>query len=433
MQQQVLLINYYWPPCGGSAVQRWLHFVKYFDQMQIRTDVITIDPVKATFPQRDPSLLTEIPASTRVFTTDTAEAFNLYKKITGNKSVQTSTEFSGKKEGLKNKLARFVRGNFFLPDPRRGWNSYALAEAIRLIESNRYSAIITAGPPQSTHLVGLALKKRFPQLKWIADFHDYWTDNFNLNFFYRTALAQKIDRGMERKVLLAADHVLTHTDMARDLYAGRVSGIDSKLHVIRMGYDEDAVQQVSTPQSSGEGLFRLVYTGIIMELYQPEILFRALRRIMDEQPHLPLKLIFAGNIYGGLQELAKQYGLEQQLEYKGYLPHKESVQLLHAADILLLINPRNGRDKFIVPGKLFEYLAIHKPILSISSRDSENERIIAKAGAGANFDWTEEEELTQWLKEQIAARIPLQQHEVQSRYIAQFSRRAQAAAVAALL
>src|SRR5690606_26173171 len=113
-------------------------------------------------------------------------------------------------KGFLDKVARFVRGNFFLPDPRRGWNKHALDQVETLLQYNKYDAVFTAGPPQSTHLVGLVLKKKFPQLFWVADLHDYWTDNFNLKTFYRTAIAHKIDLDFEKQVVYQANAVLTH-------------------------------------------------------------------------------------------------------------------------------------------------------------------------------------------------------------------------------
>ena len=89
---------------------------------------------------------------------------------------------------------RFVRGNFFLPDPRRGWNKYAFRKAVELIQSEGIKNIITTSPPHSTQLIGLKLKRKFPEINWIADLRDPWTDIYYYNQFYPTLLSRTIDQ-----------------------------------------------------------------------------------------------------------------------------------------------------------------------------------------------------------------------------------------------
>ena len=75
---------------------------------------------------------------------------------------------------LKNSL-RFIRGNFFIPDARKGWNKHAYRKAAELVSKNNYDAVIVTSPPHSSQLIGLKLKKNF-DIKWIADLRDPWTD-----------------------------------------------------------------------------------------------------------------------------------------------------------------------------------------------------------------------------------------------------------------
>ena len=47
---------------------------------------------------------------------------------------------------------RFIRGNFFIPDARKGWKKFAIPVAEKIISENDIQLVITAGPPHSTHL-----------------------------------------------------------------------------------------------------------------------------------------------------------------------------------------------------------------------------------------------------------------------------------------
>ncbi len=178
MPIKILLLNYYWPPGGGPAVQRWLDITNYLSAYGIDTDVVTVDDKLATYPFRDETLMTRISPGTRIFRTGTSELFSIYKRFIGKGKVPANGLVDEPDPTFLQKAARFARGNFFLPDPRRGWNKHAYAQAAALIKTERIDVIFTAGPPHSTHLIGLKLKKHFPHIPWIADIHDYWTSDF---------------------------------------------------------------------------------------------------------------------------------------------------------------------------------------------------------------------------------------------------------------
>ncbi|HNW57972.1 MAG TPA: glycosyl transferase family 1, partial [Bacteroidales bacterium] len=188
MQSQVLIITYYWPPSSGAGVQRWLKFSKFLPENGWDPVILTIDPEYATYPATDDSLCSEISKELKVHRTKATDYFRFYKK---DKSKIPSAGFAtdGKKN-LVGKILRFVRGNFFIPDPRRGWNKFAFKEACRLIETEGIKHIITTSPPHSTQLIGLKLKKRYPEIKWIADLRDPWTDIYYYDQFYHTRIAK---------------------------------------------------------------------------------------------------------------------------------------------------------------------------------------------------------------------------------------------------
>ena len=133
MASHILIITYYWPPSGGPGVQRWLKFVKYLPDFDLIPVVITVDPAKAEYPVIDPSLCKDINAGTLDFPTDCKDLYNLYKRFTKSKSAPYSGFVNEAKPNLKQKIARFIRGNFFIPDARKGWNKYAYRKAEELI------------------------------------------------------------------------------------------------------------------------------------------------------------------------------------------------------------------------------------------------------------------------------------------------------------
>ena len=158
--KKVLIITYYWPPSGGAGVQRWLKFAKYLPEFGWQPVILTVDPQYASYPQRDESLSSEVSSDCLVYTTKSFEFYNFYKLISGKKEVPYGGFANESKEGTLQKLSKFIRGNFLLPDPRKGWNKYAFRKAVELITQHNIDIVVTTSPPHSTQLIGLKLKQK---------------------------------------------------------------------------------------------------------------------------------------------------------------------------------------------------------------------------------------------------------------------------------
>jgi hypothetical protein len=157
---KVLIITYYWPPSGGAGVQRWLKFTKYLPSSGWFPVVLTVFPEYAAYPSG--------PVPVRRDTGGCGgpphKALNYFALYNRDQSKIPHAGFaSGKGKGIKSAISRFIRGNFFIPDPRKGWNRFAFSKACELIRSQNISHIITTSPPHSTQLIGLRLKRRFPR------------------------------------------------------------------------------------------------------------------------------------------------------------------------------------------------------------------------------------------------------------------------------
>ncbi|NDF59959.1 MAG: hypothetical protein EB100_02665, partial [Crocinitomicaceae bacterium] len=160
LSNKILIITYYWPPSGGGGVQRWVKFCKYLPEFGYEPIVLTVAPSDASYTLLDHSLEKEISPNLKVYTTRSVESLQLFMKLFGRKKLPHSG-FSGEnKDTFFSKLFRFIRGNFFIPDPRKGWNRFAQEKAIQLIKEHSIHYLITTSPPHSTQLIGAYLKKK---------------------------------------------------------------------------------------------------------------------------------------------------------------------------------------------------------------------------------------------------------------------------------
>lgn len=376
--KKVLLITYYFPPSGGAGVQRWLKTIKYLPEFGVETIVLTVDPAYASYPQVDESLCSEVPSSVKVYTTKTKEILSLYKRVSPSKQVPYGGFANEPNPTLLQKISRFIRGNFFLPDPRRGWNKYALAKARQIIETEGITTIVTTSPPHSTQLIGLELKKQYPNINWVADLRDPWTDIYYNNDLYPTFWAKKRNLAYERSVLEGADKVITVSEDCKRLFAEKAD-IAEKVAVVPNGYDEkDFIN--STIINKKEEItpnYILSYVGVLA----PQHNLLPLKALVSGRKDILLR--FVGVVSEEIQQEIKSWGV--LAEFIPYVSHKEAVAYMQASDALLLFIPNVPNNEGILTGKLFEYLASRRKILLFGPEKGDAMRLISECGAGSCY------------------------------------------------
>ena len=127
--KKVLIITYYWPPSGGAGVQRWLKLSKYLALNKVEVHILSVNPKVASYTSIDESLLKDIHPDIKVHLSDSFEIINYYSKLVGKENVPTAGFSNVNNESLLQKIANTVRSNLFIPDPRVGWNNYAIKKA----------------------------------------------------------------------------------------------------------------------------------------------------------------------------------------------------------------------------------------------------------------------------------------------------------------
>ncbi|WP_317164774.1 glycosyltransferase family 4 protein [Hymenobacter ginkgonis] len=428
---RLLVITYYWPPSGGAGVQRCLKWVKYLPGLGVETTVLTVDPDQATYPVRDESLLREVPAEVRVIRTATLEPFGSYQKLTGRAVPHGGFANEGK-PGFTQQVMRFVRGNLFIPDPRRGWNAYALAAVEKLLaQGEKFDAVLTSSPPHSTQLIGLALKKKHG-LVWLADLRDPWTDIYYTKDLHRTAAAAWLDAHYEQQVLRAADAVLVTSPETERLFRRKLPDLaKGKIVVLPNGYDEADFQGQSAPPAD---CLRITHTGTITARYRIENLLRAVADCAAAYPTVPLRLRFVGQVDAGIREQVAAARLAEATEFLPFVPHDESVAYLLKSSALLMAIPDVALNKGILPGKIFEYLATRKPVLCVGPADSDADHILRATHTGQALPYDDYplmrstlEKLVQQWQQQPSLDLPA------NPAVARYSRQAQAARLAELV
>lgn len=382
--KKVLIITYYWPPSGGGGVMRWLKMSKFLPELGWQPIVYT--PEKPDPSVIDESLLKEIHPEIIELKTPIWEPYDFYRKLTGKKS---GTKFkagyiSEASEGnWKSRLSVFIRGNFLIPDPRKFWIKPSIKYLSKYLKENPVDLIISTGPPHSMHLIALGLKAKF-DIPWIADFRDPWTD---IDFYHKlklTGWADKKHRRLEKKVLAKANHVVTVSPgCAIDLekIAHR------KIEVIYNGFDPtDYNFEKPEPDKN----FTISHFGAFNKDRNPVSLWRAMKEISETNPEFKklLRIQLIGQTDESIIDDIKKNNLTENLILIDHLPHKEGLVQLSKSQILLLPLNDAPNVKGILPGKMYEYMALRRPILALGPTDADYAKILEETNSGnpLNFD-----------------------------------------------
>jgi len=388
--QKVLILTYYWPPSSGAGVQRWLKFSKYLPAFGWEPVILTVDPEYASYPATDKTLGKDVSDGIVIYRTSATDYFRFYRK--DKTKVPTAGFATSGEAGLISKVLRFVRGNFFIPDPRRGWNKYAFRKACELIESENIKHIITTSPPHSTQLVGMKLKKRYPGIRWIADLRDPWTDIYYYSMFYHTLPARLIDRRLERNVLGSADRIITVGKTLKNLFISKLPSIKEKISVITNGFDEDDFSGIT---STIPDKLTITYTGTLSDSYPLKGFLDAVEAFLGEGNEI--KLRFVGMVSKRQKDLIVSEIGNESVEFIPYVDHIAAIRYMHETSALLLIIPEHQSSKCILTGKLFEYIATGKPVISIGPVDGDAAEIIEATSSGISFDPSDSASITSYL------------------------------------
>ena len=391
--KRVLVITYYWPPTGGSGVQRWVKFARYLPSEGWQPVIYT--PENPEQLAVDHSLEKEIPEEAEIIKTHITEPYELYKKFLlgsghGKEAVEVNP-VNARNKSFAQKAAMWVRGNFFRPDPRCMWIRPSVKYLKKYLEEHPVDLIVSTGPPQSMHLIGRRLAKE-TGLPWIADFRDPWTKIFYFKHLSMTRATEKWHHRMEKKVLDEATAVVAVSPLVQKDFQQVTK---TPVVLITNGFDENDYPDMNVSEMSGghEKDFTVTHTGLFAADGNPTVLWDVLadkcRKDSEFRNRLKIRLVGKTDIQiiGAIEDA----GLKDNLIDLGYQPHEVAVDEQRKASLLILPLRKEPEYKAVLPGKLFEYIASRRPVLGIGQPDGAMAMIMDSTKTGTVLDWNDRE------------------------------------------
>lgn len=366
--KKVLFLLYYFPPMGGSGVQRPLKFLKYLPQFG--WEPIVLCPEHGAYSQMDASLLEDI------------DALNI-KVVRVPNETPLNTElgrFFAKSSELIKKPLRLVNNWLFIPDNKKKWTVKAIEVGQKLIKEEGIELIFSSAPPFSSHLAAIELAKR-TKTKVVVDYRDAWTSSHLAR--YPTKWHKNQNCRLEESVAEAADAISAINSPV--LSSVSKTGKTHQLNrVISHGYDQadfdKATKLAVNSKLTDPNNIYFIHNGLFYNERRPDELLKAFAQAKKSGAIPKLKLVLQGGLDRIQKQLIEKMRLQDYVIDLGYQSHLQSLRNMLACQATILLIGHKTRPEQIVTGKLYEYIGAQKPIIALVP-DGEARNILTNYGA----------------------------------------------------
>jgi glycosyltransferase involved in cell wall biosynthesis len=354
--KKALLVAYHFPPLGGGGVFRTLKFTKYLSEFGYQPYVLTVkNPMYDT---KDLTLRGEIPCEAKVYRTFSFE----HRIMRAPRLLNINLKW------------------FYMPDENIGWLPFGVSIGAKLVKKENIDVIYATSPIWTSLLIGFFLKKTTKK-PLVIDFRDPWTDSSFIR--YPTRFHKWFEEKMEKAVMAQADYVTVAFDSIKNNLIKKYPFVKSKIATITNGFDPEDFENLKIHKPTGK--FTITHAGSIYGLLTAKPFLIALKELVGEKKEFREKLeaVFVGNYGREAPLLVKKYGLEENVRFVEYVPHKRGLEfMVNSQALLLLITVEGSKGEGMLPGKLFEYLAARKPIIAVAPQNGLAANIIKSVNAG---------------------------------------------------
>ncbi len=363
--EEILCLNYYFPPLLSTAVIRNYHIACTFAKCVRKVHVLTSDNYKR-FPTEERPLPSNLSLHA-IYTLD-------YRRLLAGKqsdshkptTKKTSVFFQWLLKVQKSYPFSLVlaEGNFIYI-----YGAYHKAKA--LIREGGVTTIYSSFGPYADHFVAYLLKKKFPNLRWIADYRD-----LQIEPIYKNVIFTNYQKRIENKILQKADLITCISD-----------GFKSQLEV----YDRPTKTilrgvELRTPEVQYEK-FTIAYTGSLYFDYRdPRAVFAVIKSLIKDGRIAAedIQLIYAGRDGHRYSEWVEEYNLINIFYNKNMVSQDEAKTIQNRSHINLLLTSSSPELTGVLTGKVFEYFEALNPTLCLINGvyDPEFEALFSELNAG---------------------------------------------------
>lgn len=374
----VLFVTGVYPPVNTAGSFRLLRFTSWMRRAGWQVGVLTIEPGGGE--PLDHSLVERLPAGVEVKATRAyyplRRLARLKNAITGRKNETGATPpapATNPKPAAapRASLRSSVIDLFSVPDQDAGWWPIATWVGVRMARANQIKAIVSSGPPHTSHLIALSIKTATGR-PWIADLRDPWARS---SWAGRGALASRLNQLVERLCVRRADRIVLNTPrLLADFRSFYPDLVPAKFCCVTNGFDEELLSMARPPRdrtAADVKRIRITHAGNLYGKRDPFPLLEALRDLVQSgdvsAENLEVVLIGSSDEKLQLPERLNRMGLSEIVRLQSKVPHGQALETSAESDVLLLIQQDAPLQ---TPSKLFEYMALRRPVLALTGDGS---------------------------------------------------------------
>jgi len=303
---------------------------------------------------------------------------NLYRLVT---DLPRLAKISKRLTETNKVLGRFFNlfiNAFIPPDPLLGWEKLVINELIDYPVENA-QVIVTSSGSYTAHIAGSILKKKYPNVKWIADYGDPW---FLCPTWPGDSWIHKLfNKRCERKALSTADKIIWTTDETKDAYKGLYPEFKDKFLTIRCGYNRVQHSFTTTTETKRQFIFSYVGTAYKMTRNIQPIIETIVSMNNEAESEGCKEYIFkavgpvSNKFMQNIPDDVKRY-----VTFTGHVDYLTSCfEISNKADILVFIGNRGGLQ---IPAKIYQYLSTDVPIIFVSQSEDDPSAKLASVFKG---------------------------------------------------
>jgi len=357
--QSILMIAVEYPPCRSAGTQRTLKFSEALPDLGWDPVVLTASPVAYT-ELEESSPESAVPVH-RAFALDSLRHFRI-----GGKYFSFSA----------------------FPDRFVSWYLPAVIKGMWLIWRYKPRVIFSSFPYYTAHWVGLTLSK-ITGLPWVADYrdpahHHYMFESDGAGENLKQQYSNSLARWVDRRTVSSAERLIFTTEKAQQCYTSAYPDfIKGQCRVIQNGFNDEQFSSLQLVQRN-DADFVLLHSGAVSMGRDPHCLIKALAELRqenpDDSPIQSVRIHFRGNVDSTkFTDFLDSLEMTEAVKFLPPVSYAESIKEMMSADALLLL--QGEVFKYQIPGKAYEYIASHKPILTLAGENSATSELMASVDA----------------------------------------------------
>ena len=315
----------------------------------------------------------------------------VFKSTAGSDTSATTSRFQQFKD--------FIYNLCYFPDQAGPWILPAYIKGKKLVKQLQLDAIFATGSPWSGLLVGYLVSKA-TGIPLIVDFRDPWMNNpFHQS---KGSLLDNWSEKLEKKIVEHASAISLNTEPLRTEFLERYPHLpNDRFFVMPNGFDQADFASLTTGNEPQQpGLITLCHAGFLYGVRDPAVLLNAIQLANRSLATQNLKICFRQ--IGDVQlayDIRQQYAAmiaDGSLLLESARPYQQCLQALSSADWVVNVQPAT---KSQIPSKLYDYLAINRPILNITPEDGALGQLVSQHQLGKLFGFNDEAGLASTLVE----------------------------------